>query len=198
MKKLSFHQAIEELKPSSVRKKIDTLIEWNIPASKIVLGVLFGGLYGLEIDQTNDELINLGIQPYTLICYTLLNLNATVLSSDYNRDDELAFVRYASLNKTFKTHYISSRSIANLMRFGVKRQLAGAFVYTILNDDYHGLCSDEKTNTDSFVDFVLDEGITLIIPERKNIDFPLMRVVNDAIMSKCHGFFFVIDHCSSI
>jgi len=68
--------------------------------------------------------------------------------------------------------------VANQMRFMVRRNLAGTVAVTIDRDDFSGNCPLES---DTFEDFLTDEGVSLDFPERNETTFPLLRTINEAI-----------------
>lgn len=72
----------------------------------------------------------------------------------------------------------SSRSIANKVRFAVKRGLAGVAAVHMQFDDYLGVCAK---NDDTFVDFQPAESAILNIPQRNDSTFPLLCTINEAI-----------------
>lgn len=72
----------------------------------------------------------------------------------------------------------SSRSIANKVRFAMKRGLTGVAMDFLDFDDVFGKCGIDN---DTFEDFKPIEGVTLKFPKRTDPTFLLLRTVNEAI-----------------
>lgn len=141
----------------------------GVPASKTVIGVSFKG-------ATFDANFIQNLIGYNEICRHLLNNEASEWERSYLSSSELAILKNHHGNHTIV--FESSRSIANKMRFAMKRGLAGIITASIIRDDYEGGCVEDE---DTFVDFQ-PEGITLNIPQRVgDRSFPLIRTINEAI-----------------
>lgn len=76
--------------------------------------------------------------------------------------------------------YDSPRSIANKVRFAIKKGLQGVMVWTIDTDDFRGDC-DDYLNEDRFSDFRTAPTVRLNFPKLTTKKYPLMRTLNEAI-----------------
>lgn len=68
-----------------------------------------------------------------------------------------------------------SRSVANKMRFTIKRGLGGTMISSLHHDDVHGKCGFETYTWKNF------ENTNVFIPKRNESTFPLLRTINEAI-----------------
>lgn len=67
----------------------------------------------------------------------------------------------------------SSRSIANKVKFAMKKRLAGVMVWSVDTDDFLGKCEPDE---DTYTDFRLVKTA----PRRVNQNYPLLRTINEA------------------
>lgn len=74
--------------------------------------------------------------------------------------------------------YDSSRSIANKVRYAVRKDLGGVMVWSIDTDDFRGDCEREE---DTYADFRAKPGVKLMMLERTSKNYPLLRTLNEAI-----------------
>lgn len=86
--------------------------------------------------------------------------------------------RYRNGDVTNVVTYDSSRSIANKVRYAMRKNLGGISGWDISMDDFQGDCS---IDTDTFMDFKTVPGVQLTKPIRKQRDYPLLRTINEAI-----------------
>lgn len=177
--KYNIENAFNELKPASLEEKVDKLIEWGISAEKLILGVQFGGPYG---SVKSGEDINTAkitdIYSYNSICKMQNGFKWHATPHDETKLHSLI----ANTNALEKIVYGESRTIANHMRFAVKRNLAGALGFLLEYDDFEGNCRSTLNQHVVFLDFIdKNSKVTLKFPERSEKDFPLLRTINDAI-----------------
>lgn len=72
----------------------------------------------------------------------------------------------------------SARSIANVVRFCMKRNVAGFMIFGVNNYEYN--CQPEFA-LDTFADFKPASGISLKFPPRNDYNYPLLATINAAI-----------------
>lgn len=175
----------------SVRFTIDYLMQLGCPASKLVVGLPFyGRTFKTHLDGNfGDESDDSGFQgPFTRedgflgyneIC-PLLSNKTSGWTKSWDEKTSQAFARYRDEDGVTKVvTYDSTRSIANKVRFVVKKNLAGAMVWSVDTDDFLGECEPE---TDTFAEYGNDKGVKLQIPRRINTNYPLLRTINEGIV----------------
>lgn len=152
---------------------IDYLIKLGAPPSKLVLGLPFygrtfvtnrNGNFGDPINNSafhglytrDSKAMN-----YNEICLLLLN-NASCWTQSFNTEfsEVIAKCRDQQKEETRVIVFDNSRSIAEKMKFAMSRNLAGAMVWSIDKDDFHGDC-----------------GI-----DQEHANYPLLRMINDAMV----------------
>lgn len=82
------------------------------------------------------------------------------------------------LHNDFVFSYASSRSVANQVRFAMKRHFGGFIISTLEDDDFLGMC---HLDADAFEDFKAD-GVVFDFPNRSDATFPLLRTINESIV----------------
>lgn len=166
-----------ELNTLSIQEKINGLIDANVPASKLIMGVTFGGI---DFYSTNSSQDSPKFLEYGNVCAMITDSNADKWMTYYEDEIDLmnAFYRNDDDNEKRTVLYGDCQMVANQMRFAVKRGLAGAVAVTVDRDDFMGICPLEN---DTFYDFLTDEGIILNFPEQNETTFPLLRTINEAI-----------------
>lgn len=176
----------------NVEFTINYLIKLGASPSKIVMGLPFYGrtfitnLEGNYGDSSND----IGFQgPFTRengflgyneLCLMLSNKSLGWISQwDGPTAQNIARHKTDDNGKTNVVVYDSTRSIANKVRFLVKKELAGAMVWSVDTDDFLGDCN---TDTDTYADFNVSPGVKLSIPKRINSNYPLLQTINEAVL----------------
>lgn len=174
----------------NVEFSIDYLIKLGAPPSKLVVGLPFYGRtfitsneghfddpsndYGFQGNFTREN----GFMGYNEICLLTTRVNTpwkTSWSSDKNQ--AVVQIKNAYTNDTHVVVYDSTRSIANKVRFAVQRNLAGSMVWSVDTDDFLGDCDEEG---DTYADFKSAAGVTFDFPKRFNLNYPLLRTINEA------------------
>ncbi|XP_034108119.1 probable chitinase 2 [Drosophila albomicans] len=173
--------------PLSVQFTIDYLLKQGAPPSKLVLGLPFYGrsfktaLQGV-LDDASD---GAGFQgPYTRedgflgyneICISLSNKTSGWTKEwDAQTSQMLACSERSVFTQEVKVvTFDSSRSIANKVKFAMRKRLAGVMVWSVDTDDFLGEC---ELDEDTFADFRLVKTA----PRRLNNNYPLLRTINEA------------------
>lgn len=174
----------------NVEHTIDYLIKLGASPTKIVMGLPFyGRTFVTELDGNFGDVSNdvgfqgvytreNGFMGYNEIC-VFVSDRTSGWKKSYDTETNQAIAKYKN-DETGETRvavFDSSRSIANKMKFAMSRNLAGAMVWSIDTDDFHGDCDIDD---DTFVDFKPIPGVTLNIPKRYNANYPLLRTINEA------------------
>ncbi|KAL7733630.1 hypothetical protein ACLKA6_005082 [Drosophila palustris] len=173
--------------PLSVQYTIDYLLKQGAPPSKLVLGLPFYGRTFKTSAQGNldDASDGAGFQgPFTRedgflgyneICNILSNK-----TSGWTKqwDPQTSQVLARSERNVFTQDvngvtFDSSRSIANKVKFAMKKRLAGVMVWSVDTDDFLGDC---QLDEDTFADFRL----VTTAPRRLSHNYPLLRTINEA------------------
>lgn len=164
--------------------------------SKLVLGLPFYGrtflsdLDGYYGDATDDAGFSgpftreSGFLGYNEICNLQKPTNEsteTAWKRSWDAVTAQSILRYRNTTsgKTHVVVYDSSRSIANKIRFLIGKQLAGAMIWSVDTDDFHGDC---KLDDDTYVDYKSSPGVQLTVPKRVNNNYPLLRTINEAMV----------------
>lgn len=153
---------------------IEGLIRLGVPPFKIVMKMEFMGRGRIAPDTVH---ITLG---YNEVCEILSKDKTSSWIVNYDHEVKANIAkRDNGIGKQMDVIiFPSSRSIANEMRYVIRRELAGALAYNLNMDDHLGKC---KLDNDTFDDFHTIEGVKLNIPMRCNTTLPLVKTINDAI-----------------
>lgn len=176
MENYRMKDARDALDFTNFQKRIEKLITLNVSPTKMVIGVHFmGPAFILRSERGGQRIRFFKICGYNLIC-NKITTEAEKWEKYYIKSELLCFERKG----TFETTHVieSSRSIANKVRYAMKRGLAGIVSIYIQADDHHGKYSIENN---AFEDFTPAKGVFLNIPERIDPKFPLLQSVNEAI-----------------
>lgn len=175
----------------NVEYTVDYLIKLGAPPAKIILGLpLYGRTfitnhndgnfddpsndYGFQGNFTREN----GFMGYNEVCLLLSNPQSGWKRSwDAATNEGVARWKNAATGETRVVVYDSTRSIANKIRFAMKRKLGGSMVWSVDTDDFHGDCDIDE---DTYSDFKPAAGINLIFPKRYNANYPLLRTINEA------------------
>lgn len=160
----------------ALKENVEALIGMGVPAEKMSIGLnLEGTQFKIDADKEGKPSSYEKMIGYNEIC--------GLLSDDHDSNWKRTFFEnsdVANLNND-KEHrsivFDSSRSIANKVRFATKLGLAGVLVSPINNDDFLGQCEEDK---ETYIDFEQEKGVTLNIPQRKSVLFPLLRTISEA------------------
>ncbi|XP_063700712.1 probable chitinase 2 [Culicoides brevitarsis] len=176
----------------SVEYTIEYLMQLGAPASKIVVGLPFYGRtfiselegrlgdsadsVGFKGPYTNEN----GFMGYNEICSALENSTFN-WTKEWHDDSSEMVARYLDpvTGKGHAVTYDTTRSIANKIRFVVRKDLAGAMSWSIDTDDFKGICPEE---TDTYVDFGHYPGVKLNFPTDKKGRFKLLKTINEAFI----------------
>lgn len=101
--------------------------------------------------------------------------------SNWDVESSEAIAKVRTVNETRVVTYDSPRSIANKVRYAIKKGLGGVMVWSADTDDFHGDC-DQSLNSDRFSDFRTQPKVKLNIPKTTVKTYPLLRTLNDAIV----------------
>lgn len=167
----------KSLELSNDQVKFERLLETGIPSSKVIFGVhLTGPGFSIASGVKDEDAIYKRIYEYTLVC-NALSLKPQKWTKSYSKSG------VPILRKTDPGLVIlieNSRSIANKVRFAMKRGLGGISPTPITYDDFEGKCL-KYIFDDTFDDFIPEDGIILSIPQRKGSTIPLLHVINQAM-----------------
>lgn len=174
----------------SIEYTIEYLMQLGAPASKLVVGLPFygrtfisdlGGELGDAADSagfkgqwTNEN----GFMGYNEICTALQNSSYSWETSWHEPSAEmLGKYKDPTSGKTHAVTFDTQRSVANKVRYIVRKDLAGAMAWSIDTDDFRGDCEED---VDTYKDFGRAPGISLKVPNPPKGRFPLLRAVNQA------------------
>ncbi|KAH8301895.1 hypothetical protein KR044_000452, partial [Drosophila immigrans] len=173
--------------PLSVQFTIDYLLKQGAPPAKLVLGLPFyGRTFKTALEGAlNDASDGAGFQgPFTRedgflgyheICIMLSNKTSGWTQQwDGQTSQVLAHGERSVFTQDINVvTYDSSRSIANKVKFAMRKRLAGVMVWSVDTDDFLGDC---VLDDDTFADFRLVKTA----PRRLNHNYPLLRTINEA------------------
>ncbi|KAG5899859.1 hypothetical protein JTB14_012326 [Gonioctena quinquepunctata] len=163
--------------PLSVEYTIKYMLKLGAPPSKLVLGIpLYGRTFILDkapLASSNKKprlgaaAENMGFQGkfskengfmgYNEICLELRNTTAD-WKTYWDNESRTPF----AVSGKYVITYDNEQSIAEKVQFAIDNDLAGAMVWSVETDDFHGDCSDD------------DE-------DNKFVNFPLMKCINKSI-----------------
>lgn len=141
---------------NTVKYSIEYFLKLGASPSKIVLGIPFYGRTFITsgTGKYNDPAKDSGFQgPYTRqngflgyneICELLSN-GASGWKTSFDQPTSEAIARYRDVGKgeTRVAVYDSPQSIVNKVRYALGQRLAGAMVWSIETDDFHGVCTND-------------------------------------------------------
>lgn len=158
----------------NLKSLIESLLRWNVPSTKIVIGLKFGGL---EYDVVSGNIKDLG---YDQMCNEFANDETKRWKKSYNADNSLAVAKQLDAFIPFYRRifvFENTRSIANRMQYVVERNLGGAMAVLMNTDDFSGKCG---MDADTYADFNIAEDMMNFQPNESQ--FPLLQTINDAIV----------------
>lgn len=165
-----YQLALEMRSIRNMQKSIDCAIALGMPRKKIVMGLQ---LLPTVFDHFSSEIEKFD---YSQFCDLEEKYDDTI---GLNTAKKLVPILWTFLPEHERYIYESSRSIANRVRFAVRRNLGGIMAFSINYDDFEGKC---KAENDTFADFSPTSGVTLNISDDKNTTFPLLYTMNKAIV----------------
>lgn len=171
--------AIKVRNISHILDQIEALTAMDIPPSKIIIGLPFGSPQFI-MTLINSESKFEGAISYIAMCNMWSNERKYKWLKSFNEDAGLAIAQSQKYH-TGDVHSIvfdSSRSIANKLRYAMKKGLGGVTTGFLHADDIHGHCD---LDTDTWHDFKPIDGVILNIPQRNVSTFPLIRTISEAI-----------------
>lgn len=190
-KKITANAPLHSDDALNVEFTIDYLLKMGASPQKIVLGIPFYGrtfitkLEGNFGDASNDigfmgpYTRENGFMGYNEVCDILSNRTSQWTKS-YDTNTQQGIAKYRDeAGETKVVVYDSARSVAVKTRFAMRKELAGAMVWSVDTDDFLGECDTEY---DTYDDFGGTVGVKLAIPRRVNANYPLLRTINEAII----------------
>lgn len=102
-------------------------------------------------------------------------------NTNWHVESSEAVAKVKTASETRVVTYDSPRSIANKVRYAVRKGLGGVMVWSIDTDDFQGDC-DDALNVDRFSDFRTQPKVKLNFPKATSKTYPLLRTLNDAIV----------------
>lgn len=116
-----------------------------------------------------------------------------VWSKNYDIDTGLSMlVTELEPNEKRNVFYPSTRTMANLVFFALKRNLAGILAFSIQNDDFSGKCPTQ-IDTDTFDDIEAALGMgfnhDFNVSQQNESDFPLLKTINKVLSVNLTAFF---------
>lgn len=154
----------------NLQKSIDCAITLGMPRAKIILGLQ---LLPTVFDHFSSDVEKFD---YSQVCVLNDKYDAT---RGLNTAKKPMPILWTFLPENERYIFESSRSIANKVRFAVRRDLGGIMAFSINYDDFEGKCNSEN---DTFADFKSATSVALNVPEAKNTTFPLLHTMNEAIV----------------
>lgn len=175
----------------SVEYTINYLLQLGAPPEKLVLGLpLYGRTFITNNNEGNFEdpsnengfqgnfTRENGFMGYNEVCLLLSNPQSGWKRDwDAGTNEGIARLKNAVTGETRVVVYDSTRSMANKVRYAMKKKLGGLMVWSVDTDDFHGDCDIDE---DTYKDFKPAAGINLAFPKRYNANYPLMRTINEA------------------
>lgn len=140
---------------------IESILKSDMPLEKVVIGILQFG--GAEVDVLKVAYVSRPCEEIKNSASLHCPCKNSVLGNRI---------------KNGLIEFETARSVANKVRMIVKRNLLGIMTTVIYMDD---LLGRHQLEPDTFMDYKPIEGITLNIPQRLNVHFPLLKTINSAI-----------------
>lgn len=190
--KVGWNAPLWDITELNIHVSIEHLIKLGASPAKIVLGIPF---YGRTFMSTTENgwyadptegggfagpyTREMGFMGFNEICEAKDN-KTLGWHYDWHDESKQSILRWNLDNGTTKVvTYDSTRSVANKMRFIVRKGLAGAMIWSVDTDDFLGECSPD---VDTFADFTDLPQIRLVIPKRVNNNYPMLRTINEALI----------------
>lgn len=164
------NDAKNALQISNVEDKVEKLVAAGVPLSKIVFGVHFSGFGFTKTPDADDEDATFE----KLYRYNDIDLITVRKWKKTYNDANVNILTNTNKNGIIVTE--TTRSLANKVRFAVKRGLAGVSPIYAQFDEFFGL---GKIEQDTFEDFK-SNGIVFKVRKPKNRKYPLLRTINQA------------------
>ncbi|CAO1440624.1 unnamed protein product, partial [Diamesa serratosioi] len=186
-KKIGFQAPLRSESVLNVQSTIDYYLKLGAPAEKLIISMPFFGRTFItnEVGKIGDESLATGFDGpfvkengkigYNEICSLMLN-QFYDWYKQWDGPSSEVLARYHFENVTYAVTYDSSRSIANKVRYAMRKNLGGISGWDISMDDFQGDCTIDN---DTFIDFKTISGVELKFPTRKEKDFPLLRTINE-------------------
>lgn len=141
---------------------IENLIELGVPQMKIIIGIK--KYCGFERDITILARHN----------YDCRDVDLSRTRNTYKASECIRIQEKILQIKQQCIEFESARSIANQVRFLMKRNIAGFMVFAI---NYYDYFIWQQLATDTFKDFKSNTDIQLNIPERNDDQYPLLKTI---------------------
>lgn len=154
--------SIADERLSHLKDTVEHLIELEVPQTKIIIGIR--KFCGFKIDV-------IWLANNCLHCRYLRNSHELPWCTEIP-------VRILEI-KSRCIEFESARSVANQIRFLMKRNVAGAMVYALNFYDYFMW---PQMSIDTFADFKPAAGIMLNIPKQNDDQYPFLRTINEAML----------------
>lgn len=184
-KKVGFNAPLRGDGVHNVEFTIDHLIALGAPTNKIVLGLPFYGRTFLvdsiqaKIGDPSETAFSGphtkvdGYIGYNEICNELkAKSNLWNVSWDAEASEAIATMQDGAKTKVIV--FDSTRSMANKVRYAMRKNLRGVMAFSIDTDDFNGICNPEEK---PFADF----GTRLQTPAPVQGKYKLLRTILDAI-----------------
>ncbi|XP_055325683.1 probable chitinase 2 [Sitodiplosis mosellana] len=165
-----YQLALEMRSIRNMQKAIDCAIALGVPRAKIIMGLQ---LLPTVFDHFSSEVEKFD---YGHVCDLEEKYDVT---RGLGTAKKPVPILWTFLPEYERYIYETMRSVANKVRFAVRRDLGGIMVFPINYDDFEGKCTAKNNQ---FVDFKSMANITLNIPTVENTSFPLLRTINAAII----------------
>lgn len=171
------NDAIKSLEISTDQERIEKILESGVPTSKLVMGIHFTGPAFIFTPNGKDE----DAKFQKTFGYGAICKPQTEKPENWKKSygpSGVSVVRKTVGLTRFVLAIENTRSIANKVRFAMKRGLDGIAPIFIDSDDSQGKCN---TEIDTYDDFKPVKGVTLNIPQRTDSTFPLLRTIKETI-----------------
>lgn len=171
-KSYSVADALSDRKLELIQRNINDLIESGVPAEKLVLQHIFESPM---TQKANNTIPGHGFKSFNVLC---CEYEDTSIWEQSIGDVGSVILRSKTAHMTIV--FETTRRIANEVKFGVQRGLAGFMTGDIDMDDIFGLkCC--RIAADTFDDFVTNDSVRLNVPFERNVKFPLLNTIHIAI-----------------
>lgn len=165
---------------SYIEEHIDTLLKDGVQPSKLLLRLPFDSPVIITMPDNDLSKYNRSVD-YNTICDLLSRKNGTKWQKSFNDAVGLAVAwnKNAKEGEENAIVFECSRSVANKLRYALKRGLGGVVTGLLNEDDVLGECGFEA---DTWEDFKPKEGVILNFPKRnKTSKFALINTLNEAV-----------------
>lgn len=165
----NFKGALFDINISSIQEKIGKFVDSGVAQDKTLM---FLSTYGILLQKGDAEVLE-DFVAYNEICLMIAEggwreWNGRGMTFFHNNATQMTIL------------LVSTRTIANQVRFAMQKGLIGFYVNNVLNDDFTRNCG---VDADTFDDFHSqgDHPFYDKIPTQKDTTFPILRTISTAM-----------------